>query len=838
MRNEFNIYEKIDLYITGQLNTEEVAKFEIELKNNPDLQQKLDNQLLIIQAAKRKVLSNQIQAASKGQGNGFGFKGLIGVGLILLIGVLSIIYFKIDTSTSEPQIVKNKVSDEPNEDTFKPNDTKDLTNIDTTNELTENNVVDELNKVKSKKSNTKTIPESNLTDDFYDFNGLKCWVKPHIQTFEIDANKTETIEGENGTLIIVPKNSFLDTNNNEVQGKVEFELIEAYDLSDMVLYNLTTTSNGQALETGGMFYTNATQHGHQLHVNPSKPMMIQVPCVEEKPNMMAFESEIDSVGRINWKNPKPLEKFLTKIDLDLVDFLPEGFEDEVYASMPLLGYKEANRDLVDSLYYSMNYKDEKAVGEFWKREFKKFEEKYEEDKYRIEQLPTEHGNLVVVYEKIDACGINPISIKTIRENIAFRNSFVATKEFEERLQVLHNTEKGDEYLNIYLNNLDKNLWFSDSIVAYKIKSENNPFIKFYKERKTKVRNGDFYADVLTKYYNSKKTEYKAELNKIHKKSLKDLIMYQKQIQNKNKQQANTLTNVNVSRGNNYTVAWASFGWANIDSYLHMISKSKKPKIIHVKAINGNGNLKIYQWLGVISTLTPIIVSNFKGIIKFPQKGSEGSNKMTNTYTLSISKKGEEWFFGSKRYNPYLLDSININLVKTSLPNIKSQLSRFQGSTPLLKNFQESEKQLANLRIQKQKALEQQKRKIAEQQKVNEFLLRLKKICFESCTKEENSNQVIESSVIDLPTYPGGEIEMNKFIYENFIVSEECKAKMSGTIYVEFLVTENGRIENVVIKKGLNDCLNAEAIRVVKSMPNWIPSNNASASLYTIPIKVD
>jgi hypothetical protein len=544
MREDLKILEKIDQYLASQMSGTELSGFENEIQNNPTLKSQVDSQQLIIQAAKRQVLSNQINAASNG-GGFFKFNWTLGVGLIfLLIAIVTFTQLDIEKANNVEDIELGVSIDAAE------TEVTEVLNYQVEEAILVDTISDIITKptVKRRIQAPFKIPEADTNSqssfEFYDFNGLKCWEKPNIQSFEIDANITETIEGENGTLVIIPKNSFLDEKGNKVNGKVNFELVEAYELSDMVLYNLTTTSNGNVLETGGMFYTNATQKGKQLTVDPNKPMMIQVPCVEEKPDMMAFESEIDSAGTINWKNPKPLEQFLTKVEMNLLNFLPTGFENEVYASMPMLGYEKADTKVVYDMYYSFGYEKKyyerkqgtlsKVLGHFL------YPWIYRE---KNGMLNSDSENIERQYERIPIdtveCGLNPLSIKPIRENPDYANSFLATKEFEERLVELHQLENGQAMLDVYLENLDKNLWVSDSIVAEMIiNKRNDPAFKdkgnllnmssrarkknifdiFFSQRKTKVRDADLYAEALTKYYNTKKQEYKDEMEGIRQKN--------------------------------------------------------------------------------------------------------------------------------------------------------------------------------------------------------------------------------------------------------------------------------------------------------------------------------
>jgi hypothetical protein len=85
----------------------------------------------------------------------------------------------------------------------------------------------------------------------------------HIQIFDIDGKQDNVIEGESGAIIIFPKGCFKNSSGEIVEENVKIELSEALTLEDRILSNLTTTSNGNLLETGGMIYFNATSEGEK-----------------------------------------------------------------------------------------------------------------------------------------------------------------------------------------------------------------------------------------------------------------------------------------------------------------------------------------------------------------------------------------------------------------------------------------------------------------------------------------------------------------------------------------------------------------------------------------------
>ncbi len=151
----------------------------------------------------------------------------------------------------------------------------------------------------------------------------------------INANTDNVIEGKNGTIIVCPKNCFVNANGTVINDNVKIELKEAFTLSDMLLENLSTTSNGNLLETDGMIYFNPTANGEQLFINKNIPIHIEIPTKKKLSGMMAYEGIKDASGKINWINPKKLDTYLQTVDFSLLDFLPKGFATEVEKIYPI-----------------------------------------------------------------------------------------------------------------------------------------------------------------------------------------------------------------------------------------------------------------------------------------------------------------------------------------------------------------------------------------------------------------------------------------------------------------------------------------------------------------------
>ena len=95
----------------------------------------------------------------------------------------------------------------------------------------------------------------------------------------------------------------------------------------------------------------------------------------------------------------------------------------------------------------------------------------------------------------------------------------------------------------------------------------------------------------------------------------------------------------------------------------------------------------------------------------------------------------------------------------------------------------------------------------------------------------------------VPYYPGGVTAMHQFIQENFKYPKVLwKKRVEATIWTKFLVNKDGSISNIEVVKGVQSDFDAEALRVFKLMPNWIPAqygNGTKTAVYmTVPIKIE
>ena len=109
------------------------------------------------------------------------------------------------------------------------------------------------------------------------------------------------------------------------------------------------------------------------------------------------------------------------------------------------------------------------------------------------------------------------------------------------------------------------------------------------------------------------------------------------------------------------------------------------------------------------------------------------------------------------------------------------------------------------------------------------------------SKNENETFI---SVEEMPEFPGGEDALMQFIAKETKYPRKAKRKnITGTVFVGFVVDQNGNVTNVEVKRGVKGkkagLLHNEAIRVVRSLPKWKPGKQGGKNVsvgFIVPIK--
>ena len=104
-------------------------------------------------------------------------------------------------------------------------------------------------------------------------------------------------------------------------------------------------------------------------------------------------------------------------------------------------------------------------------------------------------------------------------------------------------------------------------------------------------------------------------------------------------------------------------------------------------------------------------------------------------------------------------------------------------------------------------------------------------------KEEETK--VFDVVEQMPSFPGGPSALMQYLSSNIkypVVAEENGVQ--GRVVCTFVVEKDGSITDVRVVKSVDPSLDKEAVRVVKSMPKWIPGKQNGSAVrvkYTVPV---
>ena len=502
---------------------------------------------------------------------------------------------------------------------------------------------------KSDDKNDKVVIEERIAIPNTKSQKLFNQLRPESQKFQINADSDNIITGKNGTQFFVPKNSFINADGELVNGKVDIELIEVLSVADFIKTNLQTVSNGQPLQSEGMVYIDAKSSGQQVALATDKRIQIELPNINKIPtasDIKIFSGNYDTSGNINWTESGKIENKLIPLPLELFD----------YKTWPSFGFI---------------------------------------------RVPKNEG--------YQAPGNDETEDSTTFKQPSLKNTFIATREFEERFPHIYSAEwaighytsyysttvqtgrmiKDSTISKIYLNNLDKDLWYCDSIAYAYMKtwvgkaefnsyfySEGekydllNAFKNFYQQRLTTVVL--FPADIDL----SKNDAREKLIAKGFKEIEVDEILGAYERQNKivtarrNKETAQSIST------NSFAVA--KLGWINCDQFYN------EPTAKEANILASVTNLETYEF----ATLTLIINGR-----RIALNGTLGDNsKYTFTgksqpYTrlpigeratiIGISYKNDRPYLGIKEIVISEKGNYDIDLQASSTQDINTKLNGIQ-----------------------------------------------------------------------------------------------------------------------------------------------------------------
>ena len=106
----------------------------------------------------------------------------------------------------------------------------------------------------------------------------------------------------------------------------------------------------------------------------------------------------------------------------------------------------------------------------------------------------------------------------------------------------------------------------------------------------------------------------------------------------------------------------------------------------------------------------------------------------------------------------------------------------------------------------------------------------------------DDNKIYNSAGIEVkPEFSGGTNKFNSYVSKNIKLTDEMKeSEIKGKVFASFVIEKDGTISDIKIIRDLGYGMADEVIRVLKSMPRWIPGEQNGKKVrcsYMVPIMI-
>lgn len=110
---------------------------------------------------------------------------------------------------------------------------------------------------------------------------------------------------------------------------------------------------------------------------------------------------------------------------------------------------------------------------------------------------------------------------------------------------------------------------------------------------------------------------------------------------------------------------------------------------------------------------------------------------------------------------------------------------------------------------------------------------------QSHDRDTTQSEVFSCIHETMPLFPGGEAALMKYLEENIVYPPQAaKDSVQGKVIVKFLIDKSGNIDSIEVVRSVREDLDAEAVRVIKTLPKFVPGRHlgkAVAVWYTLPV---
>jgi mono/diheme cytochrome c family protein len=303
------------------------------------------------------------------------------------------------------------------------------------------------------------------------------------------------------------------------------------------------------------------------------------------------------------------------------------------------------------------------------------------------------------------CGINPAKIKAIW-NDKFQNTLISTKEFEERMPFIHETGN-DGILDLYVNNLDKNLSYIDSLAAMQLGGDlKNVFLSFVARGDGKVPVKSSLFEKLKAFFEKKSKLFTEAATKVQKEyeekqSELDGVADKKKTAdtNRSNQMRGNEYKLNLKEAcrqvgdpdsigrvdkNGYAILCTTPGWTNLDAYVWASTYNRTTleytsptngKKVEIKYLPFSITINDYQkYDNVFVYLLPNKLNSFMRVSDTNGKFKEKFDEIFSYSLECIAYKGNQAYYHSMD-NVQPKDYSGIDLQPVSSKELDKELNR-------------------------------------------------------------------------------------------------------------------------------------------------------------------
>lgn len=688
MRPELKRIEIIERYLQNEFNEKETADFEQKLRTDSKLKAEVEAQRDLMEAIKRQGQRQSVEKARKSYQFQKSMKWIVPIGLLLIAAAAFFIPQQKFTPEGIVEIIKTE-------------------------------------------------------------KGQNSPIYVPTQVFQIENKEAVVLEGRQGIVLAIPEEAFEDDKGNLITDDVKVILKEALDAESILQSGLSTMADSSVLETAGMFELTAKSGDKELSLRKGKEILVNVPTDERLKGMKLYDGEKKPDGTINWVNPKSMENYLIPEDIMTLNFYRRGFLDSIHS----LGKDTLNKNYVDSLFYSfyceesleealVNFGDSTAEDKediisissktnmiegsereslsepVFKNKKLRFFRRDGPNWYQSNEPPQVDSLAAEAMSRSGACSlIWPADIKAFW-NEKFQGSNLATKEFESRMKFLtHKTA-----LDVYIQNLNKPLYYSDSLLANGIVENCNTekFKSFYARMDGRVKANNDAMRKLASYYKLKRKIYAKsvkdsqekfwkEQSKLDGKRLNAQSQNSSENLKRNAQNLRQEINENLKEAykqigirnptNNpnkrqYRTTVRTLGWKNVDRRRAVITYQRRisPRIGEKMKIKYN-RLKVeVDELDSYDRIYCYIVSTSQfSFIRMLRRGPNfefKTNEFFNYKIITVAYKDQQAYFGMKR-SPKDSGLVEMDLKQVSRNELAVQLksySKAQASSDIIEDL--------------------------------------------------------------------------------------------------------------------------------------------------------